>query len=300
MEVPRFHEFIQPLLKVLAAHPDGMRAREAIAAVADAVALTPEQRAQLLPSGVQAVYENRIHWTHHRTKYSGLSEAPRKGFWKITEAGLRDLRAHPNGFPKEFIDRLAKAPSRNNSELANEVAEPDVEAVGQGPEERIDRALRELSQTVAAEILQLVLAGSAEDFERLVLDVLHQAGYGARREDLQRVGGRGDGGIDGVIPLDKLGLQKVYVQAKRWQGNVSSAVVREFFGALASHKAQYGVLVTTSAFTRDALDTASKLSDTLVLIDGDRLAQLMIDNEVGITKKNVPLPRIDRDYFEEA
>ncbi len=136
-------------------------------------------------------------------------------------------------------------------------------------------------------------------FEALVLDLLHAMGYGANREALQRVGGSGDGGIDGIISLDRLGLEKVYVQAKRWANKVGSPEIQTFMGALQLQHASKGVFMTTSAFTRDAIETAARARGTIVLVDGHRLAGLMIDHSVGVTPRPINIPRVDQDYFEE-
>ncbi|XXR68294.1 restriction endonuclease [Sorangium sp. So ce388] len=158
--------------------------------------------------------------------------------------------------------------------------------------------MAELRRTVAAEVLEALRRVSPTFFEAIVLDLLHRMGYGASRADLQRVGGAGDGGIDGVISLDKLGLEKVYVQAKRWQQTVGRPEVQAFYGALAGQRANKGVFITTSSFTAQATDFARSV-ERVVLVDGGRLAELMIDHEVGVTLRPVKVPKMDSDYFEE-
>jgi restriction system protein len=157
--------------------------------------------------------------------------------------------------------------------------------------------LKEMRGSVAAEILETLAQVPPESFETIVLDLLHKMGYGTSRGDLQRVGGVGDGGIDGVISLDRLGLEKVYVQAKRWQGAVGRPVVQGFYGALAGQHANKGVFITTSSFTQQAHNFAKSV-EKIVLVDGARLAELMIDFEVGIASRLVRVPRLDTDYFE--
>ena len=147
-------------------------------------------------------------------------------------------------------------------------------------------------------MLDLLARVSPSFFETIVLDLLHRMGYGANRADLQRVGGAGDAGIDGIISLDRLGLEKVYVQAKRWQNSIGRPELQAFYGALAGQKARKGVFITTSAFTTQALDFARSV-EGIVLVDGVRLAGLMIDHEVGITSRTVRIPKIDSDYFDE-
>jgi restriction system protein len=166
------------------------------------------------------------------------------------------------------------------------------------PDDRLGEALVELRASVAAELIETLKNASPSFFEAIVLDLLHKMGYGASRADLQRVGGSGDGGIDGVISLDKLGLEKVYVQAKRWQQTVGRPEVQAFYGALAGHRANKGVFITTSSYTPQAIDFVRSV-ERIVIIDGARLAQLMIDHEVGVTSRVVRVPKIDSDYFDE-
>ena len=165
------------------------------------------------------------------------------------------------------------------------------------PDDRLEQALGELKQSVAAELLEVLSQVSPQYFETIVLDLLHRMGYGASRADLQRVGGVGDGGIDGVISLDRLGLEKVYVQAKRWQGSVGRPDVQGFYGALAGQRANKGVFITTSTFSPQALEFARSV-ERIVLIDGAKLAELMIEHEVGVTLRPVKVPKLDSDYFE--
>ena len=166
------------------------------------------------------------------------------------------------------------------------------------PDDRLDQALRELREATAADLLDSLLQVSPNRFEVIVLDVLHSLGYGTSRTDLQRVGGSGDGGIDGVISLDKLGLEKVYVQAKRWQGTVGRPELQAFYGALAGQKAKRGVFITTSGFTAQAVEF-SRSVEGMVLVDGNRLVNLMMDHEVGVTSRLLKLPKLDSDYFDE-
>jgi restriction system protein len=173
-------------------------------------------------------------------------------------------------------------------------------AAKHSPEERIDSAISELNDSLSEELLGIVLNSPPEFFERLVLDVLHAMGYGVSRADLDPTGGSGDGGIDGIITLDKLGLEKIYVQAKRWStGTVSRPDIQGFFGALAGKRATKGVFITTSAFSAGARDYAAQVSDSLVLVDGQQLTELMMEYGVGVTiQRTVKIGRVDSDYFE--
>jgi len=166
------------------------------------------------------------------------------------------------------------------------------------PDDRLDEALRELRASVGAELLDSIFASSPTFFEALVLDLLHAMGYGTSRSDLRRVGGAGDGGIDGVISLDRLGLEKVYVQAKRWQNQIGRPEVQGFYGALAGQRAKKGVFITTSSFSTPAIEFARSV-EGVVLVDGPRLTDLMIEYGVGVTHRTIQVPKLDSDYFEE-
>lgn len=303
MAIPTFDRFIEPLLRYLASHAEGATASEASEAVADAAGVTPEERQQLLPSGMQQIYKNRIGWAHDRLKRAGLSSSPRRGFWLLTSDGIKYVAKYPKGIPGDEIARLAflsrKASGAGKGKKTGDDEQDEPSSAFKSPEERIEDALKELRESVIHEILDLLARVPPASFESMVLEVLHAMGYGASRGDLERVGGSGDGGIDGIISLDKLGLEKVYVQAKRWKSDVGSAVIREFVGGLQLKGADKGVLITTSSFTKDARDAAERARGSVVLVDGRRLAQLMIDHEVGVThQKRLAIPKVDSDYFE--
>jgi len=276
-------------------------------AVADAVGLTEEDRQALLPSKSQAVYKNRIGWAHDRLKRAGYSTSPRRGYWFLTDEGRKVFEKYPNGLPEKELDRVAY-PSRDirlrqdDSDGDDQQPKPSTVdlQVEQSPDERIDEALRELRESVARELLDDILRASPRFFENLVLDLLHAMGYGTSRADLQRVGGSGDGGIDGVISLDRLGLEKVYVQAKRWQNTVGSPQIHAFMGALQLKGADKGIFITTASFSKDARKAAALAHGSVVLVDGEQLANLMIDQGVGVTNKALHIPHVDSDYFEET
>jgi restriction system protein len=179
------------------------------------------------------------------------------------------------------------------------VTSPPASATEASPQERIELAIKELNESVAADLLEQIHEATPLFFEKLVLDLLLNMGYGTSRSELQHVGGSGDAGIDGIISLDKLGLEKVYVQAKRWQNTVGRPDLQAFFGALAGRKANKGVFITTSSFSKDAKIYAAQVSGSLVLVDGAELAELMIEHGVGVSHTKVRIARVDSDYFEE-
>jgi restriction system protein len=304
MPVPTYDQFIEPVLRFLAQHPEGAPAREAHEAAADGLRLTPEQRAEVLPSGRQPIYKNRAGWAHDRLKRAGLSTAPRRGFWVLTDAGRAFDMQHRGALSAEEVEDLAAV--ARDSRLGS-VGEDDTNevvplapttAATESPDDRLETALSELHETVAAELLESLASCSPKFFEFVVLDVLHAIGYGASRSDLRRVGGSGDGGIDGIISLDRLGLEKVYVQAKRWQNVVGRPDVQGFYGALAGQRASKGVFITTSTFSAQAVEFANSV-ERIVLVDGVRLANLMIEHKVGVSHRVVKVAKLDSDYFEE-
>lgn len=307
MSVPTYDQFIEPLLRYLAAHQDGVVAKLAHEQAANALGLSDEDKQVLLPSGAQPIYKNRAGWAHDRLKRAGLSSSPRRGFWKITNEGVAFVNEHPTPFSAELAEKLAMGyigvrlkPLSPANPSEPTVTQPFIAQASPlaSPDDRLGQALDELKQAAQAELLELLANVSPAFFETIVLDLLHRMGYGASRADLLRVGGSGDGGIDGVISLDRLGLEKVYVQAKRWQSNVGRPELQAFYGALAGQKAKKGVFITTSGFTSQALDFAKSV-EGIVLIDGTRLAALMIEYELGVTARAVKIPKIDGDYFDE-
>lgn len=305
MALPTYDQLIEPLLRHLATVPEGVRVAEAREAVAARVGVSSADRQLLLPSRNQPVYDNRVGWAHDRLKRAGLSTSARRGFWMLTERGHKYLEAHPLPLTPEEIDQLATV--ERGSRLRAKDAAPELDAPPtldpvqdrQSPDERIESALAELRDAVSRELLTLIGDAPPEFFEVLVLELLHAIGYGTSKADVQRVGRSGDGGIDGVISLDKLGLEKVYVQAKRWQNNVGRPDVQSFFGALAGRRAKKGVFITTAGFTREARDFAQSVSDSIVLVDGERLTALMIEHGVGVSHQPLRVPHVDHDYFEE-
>lgn len=307
MPVPTYDKFIEPLLRLLAQHCDGVSASQAHEQTASALGLSDEDKQELLPSGTQPMYKNRAGWAHDRLKRAGLSSSPRRGFWRITQEGLDFVKEHPEPFPTELAEKLAmgyigvrlrSSPSPEQAEVDSAQSYAAATSPIVSPDDRLGQALHELRQAAESELLELLANVSPAYFETIVLDLLHRMGYGASRADLQRVGGSGDGGIDGVISLDRLGLEKVYVQAKRWQGNVGRPELQAFYGALAGQKAKKGIFITTSNYTSQALEFAKSV-EGIVLIDGSRLAGLMIECELGVTARVVKVPKIDGDYFDE-
>jgi len=309
MEIPPYDQVIEPLLRILAQHPDGIVFAEVRDLLAAELGVKAEQRKELLPSGRYPVFANRVGWAHDRLKRAGLSHSIKRGTWCLTTAGKGFAAKYSAELPPSVLKEIAY-PKPGSSATGGcggdktsglhggPAREP---APSRSPEEAIHAAMADLNQSLAAELLESILRCSPSFFEGVVLDLLLAMGYGASRKDLQQTGRSGDGGIDGVITLDKLGLEKVYIQAKRYKDNsVGSAAIRNFYGGLAERKATRGVFITTSTFSKSAVETARRLSDSVVLVDGPQLARFMIEHEVGCTVAQVfRVARIDSDYFED-
>jgi restriction system protein len=305
MAVPTYDQFIEPILRFLAQQAAPVAAKDAHEAAASALGLSIEQRAETVSSG-QLVYKNRAGWGHDRLKRSGYSSSPKRGYWQLTPAGVEYTKKTQFPLPADEVRRLAAdaVDVRLRPALDVDVAPVATQqllpaASSQSPDDRLDAATAEIRASVAGDVLELLHSVTPTFFEHVVLDVLHSLGYGANRSALQRVGGSGDAGIDGIISLDKLGLEKVYVQAKRWQGVVGRPDIQAFFGALAGQRASKGVFITTSGFSPQAVQYAASV-EKIVLVDGPKLAELMIDHGVGVSVRHVQIPKVDSDYFEEG
>ncbi len=268
--------------------------------------LTDEERKELLASGSQPVFDNRVGWAKTYLKKAGLIDAPKRATFVITELGLQTLKKNPDRidakylrqFPAflEFV-RAGKTESENEEEAITQ------EATEQTPEESLEKAYQRIRKSLAAELIAKVIDLSPAFFERLVIELLVKMGYGGSIKDAGKaIGKSGDEGIDGTIKEDRLGLDIIYVQAKRWKtGNVvGRPEIQKFVGALAGQGAKKGIFITTSSFTKEALDYTPKNETKIVLIDGERLAQHMIDFNIGCTTQQIyELKKIDSDYFYE-
>ncbi|MEO6602126.1 MAG: restriction endonuclease [Polyangiaceae bacterium] len=238
-------------------------------------------------------------------KAAGYVQSAGPGTWKITQRGQDLIAAFPLQFDADTAKRVlreSRSGKQTDLDLSDDAASTSDSALAatqSSPDEHIDVAIKELHRAVAADLLERVLSSPPAFFEELVLDLLHALGYGTTTDDLEHVGASGDGGIDGIISLDKLGFEKIYGQAKRWQSSVGRPEIQSFFGALAGRKARKGVCITTSSFTREAKQYGEQISDVVVLIDGARLTSLMIENGIAVTRYRVlRLPRVDGDYFD--
>ncbi|MBL9181718.1 MAG: restriction endonuclease [Verrucomicrobiaceae bacterium] len=303
MPIPPVTHFRVPLLQLLG---DGQERplAEAANALADVFKLTDEERSAVLPSGYPVV-RHRTGWSGFHLRKAGLVDDSKRGILRITDEGQKLLAAKPTSLSESVLMQFPKYQAwrkavSNAAQLPiPAVVEADEET---SPEEAIANGYATLRANLAAELLERIMAKPSGFFEKLVVDLLLAMGYGGSRAEAGTVTkASGDGGIDGVINEDRLGLDAVYVQAKRWEGNVGVGPLREFVGSLSAHKAQKGVFITTSDFAAGARHYVSQVSHKIVLINGQRLAELMIDYGVGVsTRETYVLKRADEDYFAEA
>ncbi|MBA3867948.1 MAG: restriction endonuclease [Anaerolineae bacterium] len=301
MTVPDYQTLMLPVLQVA---QDGIEhtISDVVQILADTFQLSVEDRSELLPSGRQFRFDNRVHWARSYLKQAGLLQNTGRGKFRITERGVGALENNPGYINQVFLQQFPEFLEFKNrtgkSDTAVEEIEPEAT---QTPEEILEASYQSLRNKLAQEILERIMSCSPRFFERLVVDLLVRMGYGGSRKDAGRaIGQSGDGGVDGIINEDRLGLDVVYIQAKRWEGTVGRPVVQAFAGSLEGFRAKKGVMITTSSFSKDAIDYVGRIEKKIVLIDGEQLAQYMIDYGVGVAEMvTYTVKRIDLDYFDE-
>ncbi len=310
MAVPKFDEIKAPALELFA---DGKtrKTKEVFKELAERFKLTEQDLGQLLPSGLQSCWHNRANWACYDLYRAGLLDRPKKGIYVITELGRKVAAEKPQKidrddlmkFPK-FVEFMEKTnTSAKTADAGSGAASPKVDplTLTTTPEEQMAALAGSMKQNLATELLDQVKEMDPFRFERLVLDLLLAMGYGGSREEAA-IAGKGvhDGGIDGLINEDRLGLDRLYVQAKRWQEAVGRPLVQSFVGALSGQHAQKGVFITTSEFSAGALEYVKNLPQRVILIDGKRLTELMIEHNIGVSRSySYEIKRVDGDYFEE-
>ena len=301
--IPDYQTLMLPLLKLVSDRKEH-KYRDLIEKLAVEYNVTDEERKELLASGNQAIFDNRVGWAKTYLKKAGLLDSPKRATFVITNVGLQTLAKS-----LQFIDAkyLRQFPSflefQNASRNDNEVEVLTLEQNEQTPEEGLDKAYQRIRKSLASEILNKVVDLSPTFFERLVVELLVKMGYGGSIKDAGKaIGKSGDEGIDGTIKEDRLGLDIIYIQAKRWKPEnvIGRPELHKFVGALAGQGAKKGIFITTSKFTKEALDYTPKNETKIVLIDGEQLAQLMIDYNLGCTtQQTYEVKKIDSDYFGE-
>lgn len=303
MAVPDYQSIMLPLLKYVSdnhVHP----IRDVVEGLAARFELTEEDRRELLPSGMQAAFDNRVGWARTYMKKAGLVDSPKRATVQITPRGLQVLKEKPERIDVQYLKRFPEflefqAPKqeiRSNSPAVDESNQ-------RTPEEVIETGYEQVRKALSQELLVKVQAQSWVDFERLVVQLLVRMGYGGSVKDAGKALTKsGDEGIDGTIKEDKLGLDIIYIQAKKWQtgSTVGRPEIQKFVGALAGQGAKKGIFITTASFTKEARNYAPKNETKIVLIDGEELTQLMIDHDLGVTtQRSYMVKRIDSDFFGE-
>lgn len=302
MSIPDYQTLMLPLL-TLAADGSERPFREAVESLAQHFELTDAERSELLPSGTAHVFASRVGWARTYLKQAGLLSAPHRGVFSITPEGRSLLTKAPGRIDNNLLNqyeafrrfrargRTDEAPTAQSSTPAN---------AEQTPEDAMASAYQRVRKELESELLEQVKAASPAFFERLVVDLLVAMGYGGTRHDAGRAIGRsGDGGIDGMIKEDKLGLDVIYIQAKRWDSVVGRPEIQKFAGALQGQRASKGVFITTSSYSKEASEYANVIATKIILIDGEALVSLMVDHNVAVARVGTyELKRIDADYFE--
>jgi len=304
MAVPKYHQFMLPLLQFMG---DGKEhhVSEAVEPLSDYFGLSQEDRDKLLRNSKQTLVYYRIHWANTYLKKAGLLESTRRGYIRITDRGFSVLEDNPSILDKTYLSQFPEflefiTPNKN-SDSDDEI--DDIDTASLAPKELIENSYRNIVNDLADQLLESVLSASPAFFEQLVVDLLLSMGYGSALQDAgQAIGQTNDGGVDGYIQEDKLGLDTIYIQAKRWADNtVGRPDVQAFVGSLIGLGATKGVFITTSTFSRGAIEYAQSMQNVrVILIDGQQLAQLMIEHNVGVSvEKTYTIKQLDENYFPD-
>jgi restriction system protein len=307
MSVPDYQSLMLPVLQT--ASRGEVRIGETVEQLADQLSLTAEERTALLPSGKQTVFSNRVHWAKTYLGKAGLIEATRRGHFKITARGEQVIASRPERIDNAFLGQFdefkqfrEKSAGGGGEDTDQPQATPALVNRTETPDEIMRVAHRQIEISLAQELLDRIQAAPPDFFERLIISLLLSMGFGGSAADAGRALGRsGDDGVDGVIDQDALGLDRVYIQAKRYStgNNIGPGAIRDFFGSLDRHKATKGLFVTTSTFSPSARETADFLSKRIVLIDGEQLTKLMIRHNVGCRiEDTLHIKKVDEEFFE--
>src|ERR1035437_4453967 len=282
--IPDYQSLMLPLLKLVSDKQEH-KYRDLIEDLATEFNMTEEERKELLASGNQTIFDNRVGWAKIYLKKAGLLDSPKRAAFKITELRIQTLKKNPDRIDVNYLKHFPAFleflhPSRSDNENGTFTPEP----TDQTPDENLDKIYQQIRKSLASDLLNKVISLSPTFFERLVLDLLVKMGYGGGKinDAITNIKRSHDDGIVGTIKEDKLGLDIIYVQAKRWQDSVGSPEVMKFCGGLTAHHANKGVMITTSHFSKDAVEFVNKIPQKLVLIGGKQLASLMIDHNVGV------------------
>lgn len=305
MPIPDYQACMLPLLR-FAADGQEHQLKDAIHQLSNDFSLTDEEKAEFLPSGQQPVFTNRVGWARTYLKKAGLLDSPRRSYFQITERGRSVIQENPSEINVKYLERFPeflefKSIRKEKSDDSNGSEEPEL-SLGQTPHEALENSYERLRSELATDILSNIKASDPTLFENIVVELIVKMGYGGSRKDAGRAIGRsGDEGIDGIIKEDHLGLDNIYIQAKRWEATIGRPEIQKFAGALQGQRARKGIFITTSDFSRDALDYVARIDSKIILIDGKTLSRLMIDFGVGVTTvATYDVKKLDSDYFSET
>lgn len=304
MAIPDYQTVMLPLLKLVAS-AGKLSLRDAVKRICGEFNLTDAEAAQVLPSGNQRIIDNRVGWARTYLKKAGLLSYPQRGMVEITDRGRKVLADKPITINVKFLKQYPEfvefqAPqSEDQSDLNSNVQSPEAPGT---PEEILEASFLTLKRQLLNDVLDKIKSCSPAFFETLVVDVLVKMGYGGSRKDAgQAIGQSGDEGIDGIINEDRLGLDVIYIQAKRWEGNVSRPEIQKFAGALQGKRAKKGVFITTSDFTSEAREFAKGIDSKIVLISGKQLVELLWEHNVGLSASaTYEVKKLDLDYFSDV
>lgn len=302
MAIPDYQSCMLPLLEFISDQQEHSL-REAIDHLASQFNLTEDELKQMLPSGQQSIFDNRVAWARTYLKQAGLLEPTRRGYFRISHRGLDVLKQKPKKIDTKYLERFKEFREfrQRRREQKNGKTETNKDMIAQTPAEVLEAAYENLRQNLAKELLQQIKKCPPSLFEKIVVELLVKMGYGGSRKDAGKaIGKSGDEGIDGIIKEDKLGLDIIYIQAKRWENTVSRPEIQKFAGALQGQRARKGIFITTSSFSKEAIKYVTKIEPKIILIDGDKLAQYMIDNDVGVSQvAKYEVKKLDLDYFTD-
>ncbi len=303
--IPDYQTIMLPLLK-LTSDGEVHKFREVIEALAEHFKLTDEEKKELLPSGNQAIFDNRVGWARFYLTKAGLLKSEKRGTHQITEQGIKFLKTNPTALRTKDLDNFKEFKDFTNSirkknKSGTKDSQKETIETEETPEESLEYAYQKLKFDLSRDLLDTIKSCSPFFFENLVVDLLTKMGYGGSRIDAGKaIGKSGDGGIDGIIKEDKLGLDTIFIQAKRWDNTVPVREIRDFAGALLSKKARKGIFISTSNFPKSAYEFVSSIEHKIILIDGEKLTDLMFEFNVGLsTQSNYEVKKIDSDYFDE-
>jgi len=300
--VPPYHTLMLPLLKVMGSRNE-MTTKQMRDEVAENLGLSVEALSERLPSGTQNAFDNRMGWARTYLFKAGLLDRPRRATYAISETGKKLLSNPPAEINVDFLRSYEQFNQFFGSSKSDKesLASTDVIDDELTPEEQIEKGVRQIQRELQVEVLDRVKQLPPEGFEQLVLRLLVGMGYGGSMADVQGVARGADGGVDGVVNQDHLGLDRIYIQAKRWEGSVGRPVIQGFVGALAGVGASKGVIMTTSTFAQPAQEYVRTLTDRrIILVDGQRMSELMLKHGIGVsTKQTFVIQRMDEDFFME-